>query len=210
MTLSSSTHRAPARRSLAAALFLRIPRKPHQRANEVLKRISHLDHPVGAELGVWLGRMSKALFMGHRGLKLHMVDSWAAGGADYIGNTADAIAAADNQEMEQAYRRAMSVTAFAEDRRIVQRERTDVAAGKFADQSLDFAFIDADHSYEGCRSDIGYYWPKVKTGGWLSGHDYEHPEHPQFGVRRAVDQFAQAHGYAIELGRNFTWFIRKP
>ena len=38
--------------------------------------------------------------------------------------------------------------------------------------SLDWVFIDARHDYLGCREDIACYYPKVKQGGIVSGHDY--------------------------------------
>lgn len=41
------------------------------------------------------------------------------------------------------------------------------------DRSLDICFLDADHSYKGCSSDIESYYPKVKMGGILCGHDCE-------------------------------------
>lgn len=49
--------------------------------------------------------------------------------------------------------------------------------------SLDGVFIDADHSYASVKEDILYWYPKVKPGGIVSGHDYEWPE-----VRQALDE----------------------
>lgn len=52
----------------------------------------------------------------------------------------------------------------------------------YADKSLDFVFIDADHSYEGVKRDIISWLPKMKNGSILAGHDYGwSPD-----VRRAV------------------------
>lgn len=39
------------------------------------------------------------------------------------------------------------------------------------DSSLDFVFIDADHGYKGCFEDIEKWTPKVKSGGFITGHD---------------------------------------
>ena len=39
-------------------------------------------------------------------------------------------------------------------------------------ESLDFVYIDGDHTYEGCKSDIELWLPKVKKGGYIGGHDY--------------------------------------
>ena len=47
------------------------------------------------------------------------------------------------------------------------------AAATFADATLDFVFIDADHSYEAAKADIAAWRSKVKPGGILCGHDCE-------------------------------------
>lgn len=50
---------------------------------------------------------------------------------------------------------------------------------------FDLVFIDADHSYNGVKSDIKHWLPLVREGGWLMGHDYS-PKFP--GVQRAVNE----------------------
>ena len=37
---------------------------------------------------------------------------------------------------------------------------------------LDFVYIDGDHRREAVEKDISLYYPKVKDGGLLCGHDY--------------------------------------
>lgn len=57
------------------------------------------------------------------------------------------------------------------------------AAKLYADRSLDFVFIDADHSYESIMADIAAWHRKVKGGGVIGGHDFV----PYYsGVIRAV------------------------
>lgn len=46
------------------------------------------------------------------------------------------------------------------------------AAKAVPDGSLDFVYIDADHSYEGCKADIETWLPKIAPGGVIGGHDY--------------------------------------
>ena len=41
----------------------------------------------------------------------------------------------------------------------------------FEDGSLDFVYIDGDHRYEGFKSDLELYRPKLRKGGVLAGHD---------------------------------------
>src|SRR5207253_8367684 len=57
---------------------------------------------------------------------------------------------------------------------------------RFADASVDFVFIDAGHDFNSVCNDIRVWLPKVKPGGVLAGHDYEHPCCPD--VSRAVEK----------------------
>lgn len=59
------------------------------------------------------------------------------------------------------------------------------ASKMYKDNSLDFVFIDGDHSYDGVLSDIKHWEPKVKVGGIISGHDYNSWE----SVTKAVDEY---------------------
>lgn len=54
----------------------------------------------------------------------------------------------------------------------------------YTDKSLDFVFIDAAHDYESVLQDINAWFPKVKNGGMISGHDYEWES-----VRKAVNEY---------------------
>ena len=93
------------------------------------------------------------------------------------------------------------------DKAIIHRMKSVDAANEVPDE-LDFVFIDADHSYEGCHSDIQAWAKKIKPGGLLCGHDYDNSEYPQWGVKRAVDEYVAANGLTLELGDNFTWFVK--
>jgi hypothetical protein len=48
------------------------------------------------------------------------------------------------------------------------------AAAKYEDGTLDFVMLDGDHSLSGVRADIAAWWPKLKAGAILSGHDFAH------------------------------------
>ena len=60
------------------------------------------------------------------------------------------------------------------------------AAKQFKDKSIDFLFIDGDHSYKGVKKNLIAWTPKIKQGGVISGHDYNEST---CGVRQAVDEF---------------------
>jgi hypothetical protein len=84
----------------------------------------------------------------------------------------------------------------------------------FAEQSMDFVYIDANHSYASCREDIAAWWPKVKVGGLMAGHDYLDGEKRwfgHFGVKSAVDEFAAEHSLEVFVTKEKwpTWYVQK-
>lgn len=92
------------------------------------------------------------------------------------------------------------------------RSDSAAAAAMVLAGSLDFVFVDADHTYNGCKRDIDAWVSRLKPGGLLCGHDYDRPDLPnvKWGVKQAVDEFAAEHGLTVELGGDHTWFIRMP
>lgn len=54
----------------------------------------------------------------------------------------------------------------------------------FDDGSVDFVFIDANHTYDFVKADVLAWLPKIKPGGIIAGHDYNAPHE----VERAVNE----------------------
>jgi hypothetical protein len=67
---------------------------------------------------------------------------------------------------------------------IVPIRSDSLAAARFISGGLFSVFIDADHSYEGCKADILAWKDKVIKGGYVYGHDYG--DGCWEGVKRAV------------------------
>ena len=80
------------------------------------------------------------------------------------------------------------------------------ASNLYADNSLDFVFIDAIHTYKCVKDDIKHWYPKVKKGGILAGHDYcsDWPS-----VVQAVDEFILKHNYSLEINSENCWGFTK-
>jgi hypothetical protein len=179
-------------------------RAAYVRAQEVLGRLPG-GPVVGAEIGVFRGEMS-AYLLARPDLVLHMVDSWEGGGEAYATDTGDWHADLGNEDQEVFFECAKAQVEFAGPRALIHRHRsTDPVPNA---PPLDFVFIDADHSYEGCKADIEAWRQTLKPGGLLCGHDYDNTAFPKYGVKKAVDEFAARHGLSVELGADFTWFIR--
>ena len=66
----------------------------------------------------------------------------------------------------------------------------------FPNESVDFVYIDGEHSYEAVSKDIADWWPKISPGGILAGHDYN-DNNP--GSIRAVDEHAQTNSVEFKI-----------
>lgn len=66
------------------------------------------------------------------------------------------------------------------------------------DESLDFVYIDANHHYAEVVADIMAWYPKVRSGGIIAGHDYCTSDE-DIEVIKAVDEWAFFHGYKINI-----------
>ena len=69
------------------------------------------------------------------------------------------------------------------------------AAATIAPRSLDFAFIDADHSYEAVRDDLVAWEKLIKAGGYIGGHDYGNE-----GNLGVVEAVVERYGHGTKVG----------
>lgn len=162
------------------------------------------DATIGAELGVFEGTLSYALLKRLPNLHLYMVDRWSAYNPEEIERTPNSKMPTRPQSyFNAAHESALSVAHKYEGRGHIIRTSTFDAIWEVPD-GLDFVFVDADHSYEGCKADILAWKPKVKRGGWILGHDYgSDKRHPD--VRRAVDEIF---GSAVEVDTDHVWAVQ--
>ncbi len=144
----------------------------------------------GAEIGVFNGVLSNYLFRAHPKLHLTMVDAWTVIEKDSdAGKAGDQLVHIHPTSWVNVCGLAYQNTNFAANRRTIIREDSVVAAEQVPDESLDFVFIDADHSYYGVTRDLKAWVPKVKIDGFVSGHDFEDPLYPRWGTKRALTDF---------------------
>jgi hypothetical protein len=78
-------------------------------------------------------------------------------------------------------------------------------ASNIENESLDFVYIDGNHRFEYVQKDIELYYPKIKYGGWLSGHDFKNGEP---GVKQAVIEFCKSNNLVF-YNQKWDWWIHK-
>lgn len=136
---------------------------------------------VGAEIGV-----ERALFsrnIAKTATKLYCIDPWKAGSLygfrDYVTQTRLDDFLKEAKQRVKKYNNCVFI-----------RKSSMEAVKDFADESLDFVYIDANHDYEHTKEDIKEWSKKVKRGGIVSGHDYidKQSQVYTFGVIKAVNE----------------------
>jgi hypothetical protein len=149
------------------------------------------------EVGVFRGVFSSFL-RGLDPMELHLVDPFqgvlCSGDADGV-----------NIEVVDGQRACQEVYAqFQDDPRVhIHRGWSPKALDEFADGYFDVIYLDGDHTYRGACRDLEAAYAKIKSGGYLCGHDYEKnpakcPHAYTFGVRQAVREFCSTKGQEIQ------------
>jgi len=90
------------------------------------------------------------------------------------------------------------------------KDTSENAVEKIPDNSIDFVYIDGNHSYEYVKKDIELYYPKLKSKGIMGGHDFT-PE--TFGVAKAVIEFVEKNNITSLMSKKHSserdwWFIK--
>jgi hypothetical protein len=146
------------------------------------------------EIGSWTGRssafMAVEIWRSGKSISLDCIDTWK-GNREH----AELREVVDGELYSKFVKNMMPVRGRY---RAIRKCSVEAALG-YRDRSLDFVFIDGDHTYESVMDDIGAWLPKVRSGGVIGGHDYR----VWSGVTRAVhDSFG--HDFHQYMGD--VWF----
>lgn len=161
----------------------------------------------GCEVGVWKGSNSRCLLKSFPDLNLLMVDLYRKHREVSV-----QISGMDDGQMLDVLREAAEATQFAVSRRTIMVTDSVTASDYVLDRSLDFVFVDADHSYDAVKKDLDAWMSKVRSGGMISGHDYggRGDRRGWFGVKKAVDEFADKRRLEVCVNRHGrVWWIQK-
>lgn len=133
------------------------------------------------ELWVWFGQSvcyaGVEIINSKKNIKLDGIDSFLVGDQPLPG------ASEDMSRYSEALRYVDPVKSVVN----IIKADTHQIYKQYDDESIDFLFIDANHTYEDMKQDLEFWFPKIKKGGLICGHDYE--ERPWPGLVKAVDEF---------------------
>ena len=133
------------------------------------------DFKIGVEVGVRTGWFTKYI-LDHTEMTVYAIDPWVRNAELMHGP-------------EECYRECYERLRPYGDRAHMVRGYSPAAAADHPDNSIDFVYIDGLHDYESVKADIAGWWPKVRAGGVLAGHDFNKNDWP--GVVRAVEEFGR-------------------
>ncbi|MBK1827812.1 class I SAM-dependent methyltransferase [Haloferula rosea] len=165
---------------------------------------------VGAEIGVHIGDFSDAILSVAKPKKLHLIDPWKCFeseeyGSSWYGNRVD------QNTMDERYSEVCErfKDGITKGRLEVHRNESRIALGELENNSLDFVYIDGDHTYEGVKGDLELSLEKVKVGGVITGDDYGPGSWWEGGVKRAVDEFGWNESVKLLWIEGTQFFFRK-
>lgn len=160
------------------------------------------------EIGGWFGRSScylaERIKASGKEIQLYTIDVWNHPGHEWMGHR-ETIARRGGS-MLSAFRSYMQEAGVSHIVTPIQGN-SHQQHENYAEDTFDFIYIDGDHTFDGVKLDITLWWPKLKPGGIMAGHDYyEFGQYMDAG--RAVDycfnlQKGEAHV------RNGSWLIEK-
>ncbi|MBN2603936.1 MAG: class I SAM-dependent methyltransferase [Candidatus Thermoplasmatota archaeon] len=158
-------------------------------------------HPLRiTEIGVFYGTNARRMFKKLKIEKMFLVDPYKK----YQGY--------ENEKnvltfLPSSFKPALLVLKKFSDR-VVPLQMTSEDAVDHIPKNLDMVYIDGNHAYEYVKKDIELYYPKVKPGGIIGGHDIEGNSLGE-DVRRAVFEFAHKNNLSVQVEEPDWWIIKE-
>ena len=122
---------------------------------------------VGVELGVQRGLFTRGILNSWPSCTYYLlVDIWTQ-----QKNYKDS-ANFPQDVQNRFYNETLKHTDSFKDKRHICRNFTSVCVEEVADGFFDFIYVDARHDFKGVYEDLVAWWPKLRAGGIMAGHDY--------------------------------------
>ena len=146
---------------------MKIPNQSTDRFDLWTQIINQTSPKSIAEIGVWKGDFAAAILTNCPSIEKYvMIDPWAQlpdWNKPFNVTT---------KEFKAVYDEAMRKTEFAAEKRHIMRGRTKDVIEEIDNESLDFVYIDGDHTLRGITIDLITILPKIRNGGLIAGDDF--------------------------------------
>lgn len=155
------------------------------------------------ELGTYRGGFAVKLLRVIDPEELHLVDPWALDEDDAYLRTYGGQRSAMHSAYDQVQR--VFQEEIASGRVALHRAYSRDVASQFSDRHFDLIYIDAMHDYDNVRADLLTYKDKLKTEGFILGHDFSNTymsRAKKFGIIRAVREFTDSEDFDLILITN--------
>lgn len=184
----------------------------------------------GIEIGSFEGQYSKYI-LEHWPGHLYLVDVWT-----HLDET-EYIDLSNKLDSKNIICSVFDNVSGFEDRSTLIRTTSERASTLFLDNFFDFIYIDANHRYKYVMQDLIHWYPKLKVGGIMAGHDFisdysldkcnedgdthvwlkgltdsEYKYAGLFGVNKAIQDFCNIKQIKFELTEDEylkTWYFKK-
>jgi len=170
--------------------------------NKITKIINENNYKIGVEIGVAYGGHSTSILETTNVDKLYGIDPYMNYDA-YKGDTQ----CFENTKINDLHDFVKLRMSFYDNRFELVRKLSHECSDMFENESLDFVYIDGNHYEEYVKRDIEIWWDKVKKGGILSGHDYNHPSFPY--VTTSVNDFFSKLNKEVNYLESHVWCVYK-
>lgn len=160
---------------------------------------SNIDNGIVVELGVFAGRSTAVMapICSRHNTTYFAIDNFS--GSDNQEDEATVHQQQRNiRELFELNMREMNLLSRI---KVVQADSA-TSSSMFRDNSVNFCFMDADHSPIAVQRDIEAWWPKITDGGFIGGHDYPSP------LREIVDKFVKTKAKGLLTGGR-CWGLQK-
>lgn len=153
-------------------------------------------HKIGMEIGTWKGEFAYHLLNTCNPTKLYLVDPWLFqpnsedNKESYTNRWYGGSQAKSQQDMDSIYQNVCKI--FRNDSRIhiLRCKSSDIDIEK---NSIDWVYIDGNHSYDFVYKDLKISFDLLKDDGYIIGDDYNNSDE----VKGAVDRYVKENKNAI-------------
>ena len=156
---------------------------------------------VGAEIGVFKGNFSDSLLRVTQPKILHLIDPWKSSGADIHKGAFYSEAQRSQKDMDEMFAEVEKrfTTQIQAGKVVMHRETSESALGAMADASLDWVYVDGDHTEGAVSADLELAFKTLRRGGLLCGDDYILGSWWGAGVVRAANRFIGRHAEEVSI-----------